>query len=70
MTGTSIYVGAWVQCLFPLLVVDDVKCSFPDDNVCEFNCVGDVIVLVTGKNESCNKSSIYEAVDNPDGILI
>ena len=35
---------------FSLLGVDDVKLSSPDDKISEWNCVGYVLVLVTGNN--------------------
>ena len=68
--GTKICVGAWVQWILPLLGVDGEHFESPDDMVCEWNCVGDVFVIVPGNNGSCTKALIDEAGDDPDSILI
>ena len=61
---------AFFQCLFPSLVVDYVNCASPYNKVCECNCVVHVLVLVPGNNMSCTRAPVYEAVDDPDVILI
>ena len=53
-----------------LLVVDDIKLSPPDDRVCEWNCVGDIIVLIPGNKDSCTQAHVEEAGNDLDGILI
>ena len=60
----------WVQCIFPLLGVDDVKISSPDYKVCECNFVGDVLVSIQGNNGRRNQAPVDEAGDYPDVILI
>ena len=58
--GSSIRIcfGAWVQCIFPLLGVDDVKISSPDYKVCECNFVGDVLVSIQGNNGRRNQAPV------------
>ena len=53
-----------------MLGVDDVNFASPDDKVCEWNRVGNVIVLVKVSNGRFTKASIDEAGNNTDGILI
>ena len=53
-----------------MLGVDDVKFLSPGDKVCEWNCVGSLIVLVSGNNMSCNKAPSDQAGGEPDGILV
>ena len=53
-----------------MLGVDDVKFESPYDMVCEWNFVGDVLVIVRGKNRIYTKAPVDEAGDEPDGILI
>ena len=69
-TITSICVGTGSQCVLPLLGVYDVKFLSPDDKVCECNCEGDVLVILSGNNSICNKAPVDEAGDDPYGILI
>ena len=62
--------GCVGQMNFSLLVVDDIKLSSPDDKICEWNCVGDVIVLIPGNKYRCTQTHVDEAGNDPDGILI
>ena len=65
-----ICVGVWVQYLFLLPVVYDVKFSPPDDKVCKRNGLGYVIIFVPRKNGSCTKAPVGEAENYPYGLLI
>ena len=65
-----ICVDAWVQCLFPLIVIDDVNFASPDNKVCGWNCLGFVLLLITGNNGSFTQACIGEAGNEPNGILI
>ena len=53
-----------------MLVVDDVNYESPDDKVCEWNFVEDVLVLLPGNNRICTKAPADEAGDDTYGILI
>ena len=66
----GILVGAWVQCLYHFLGVDDINFESPDDNICEWNCVGDVIMIILGNTRIYTQAPVAELGDEPDGILI
>ena len=51
-------------------MVDDVNFESPYDKVYKCNCVGDVIVIITGKNRSFTQAPVDEAEDEPYGIFI
>ena len=55
---------------FSLLGVEDTMFSSSDDKVCEWNFVGDVLVLIPVNNVSCNQVPVEEAGVDPYGILI
>ena len=65
-----ICLGAWHQCPFQFLGVDDIKFSPPYDKVCEWNCVGYVLVFVPRINGKSTRVPVDEAINYPDGILI
>ena len=65
-----ICVCAWVQCIFTLLGVDDIHFVSLNDNVCKWNWVVDVLVLIPGNNGSCTQAPVDDAGDNIYGILI
>ena len=56
-SGARIYVGAWFQCLFDLLVVDDTNFAPLDDKVCKGDDVRDVLVLVPSNKGVCVEAS-------------
>ena len=68
--GTRICVGAWVQWLSPLLVVDNIKFAPPDEEFCGWNGVGYVIVFVSRNNGICTKAPFDEVGNDPDSVLI
>ena len=53
-----------------MLGVDGVKFSSPYDKVCEWNFVGDVLVIIPGNNGSRTQAPGDEALYDPDGIFI
>ena len=67
---TRICFGEWVQVIFPLLGLDDVKFALRDDNVYEWNGVVDIILFVPIKNGSCTKAHVEEAGNDTDDLLI
>ena len=69
-TGTRMCVGAWFQLLFTLIGVDDVNFASPYHRVYKCNCVGDFLVIVSGKNSIFNQAPVGEAEYYPDGIFI
>ena len=69
-TGTRMCVGAWFQLLFTLIGVDDVNFASQYDKVYKCSCVGDVIVIISGKNSVFTQAPVDEAGDDPDGIFI
>ena len=70
MSGTRICFGEWVQRIIPLIGVDDVNFASQYDKVCEYNCVGDVLVFIPGNSRSCSHAPFGEAGDDPYDILI
>ena len=69
-TITCICAGTGAKWVLPFLGVDDVKFLSPYDKVCECNCVGDNIVILSGNNRICKKAPVDEAGDDPYDILI
>ena len=55
---------------FPLLEVEDVKCSPPDDKVYKGNVVRDVIVFVPINNGIYTKVPFDDVVNDTDGVFI
>ena len=50
--------------------VDDVNFAHPDDRVCKWCGIIDVLVFITIKSEFCTKAPVDEARNDPDGVLI
>ena len=69
-TGTSIYLVMWVQWYFTFIVVDDVNFASQYDKVYKWNCVGDVLDIIPGKNRSFTQAPVDEAGYEPYGIFI
>ena len=65
-----IFVGTWVQYLFPLFGVDDTKFVPPDNKLCKGDNVRDVLVFVPSNNGCCTKAPVEEAGKYPYGVLI
>ena len=51
-------------------MVDDGHFASPYDKVYKCNCVGDVLVIIPGKNSSFNQAPADYVGDDLDGIFI
>ena len=66
----SICAGEWVQCLFYLLVFDDINFSPTDDRVCKVYGARDVLVIVPSNNGVCTKVPVDYERNDPESVLI
>ena len=53
-----------------MLGFDDANFASPEDKLCKWDGVIDVLVFVPGRNGGCTKAPVDEAVNDPDGVLI
>ena len=66
----SICAGEWVQCLFYLLVFDDISFSPTHDRLCKVYGARDVFVLIPSNNGGCTKVPVDYERNDPESVLI